>query len=623
MGVKGLRKMYVAAIVTLIGLQAIAAQDKSTRDDILAGLKADHPRTMLTNDRLAELKDMAQTDTVLQDYVSEVISRADRYMDSPKLEHKLRGPRLLHISRDCMNRVHNLALAYRWTGETKYADKAIDNMLTVCDFPDWNPSHFLDTAEMSNAVGTGYDWLYHYMDEKTRKKIRSGLIKLGLDPAIELYDKDKAWWTKSAFNWNQVCNGGLTVGALAVADTHPQKAEQIIKKAVETFPLALRTYSPDGAWGEGPGYWHYATMYTVFGLASMQTALGTDFGLTNIEGLDDSALFPIYTTGPTGIYVNFADAGERSRRRPMACMFWLAGKYDRQLYYNAEHKEVQKGRADPGHVMWYAPQKPTDEKVSLDKHFDGKVPVITMRSAWEDPDALFLSIKTGYNQVNHGHLDLGNFEIEALGLRWARDLGRDDYNLPGYWNSRKGGTRWTYYRLNSLSHSVPLLAGEGQDPTGKAHFIDVELNCDQPCAVLDMSSAYSDHAKRVRRGIALPNGRKGPVLIQDEYYIPNDKPTDVVWAMTTDADIKLNGSEATLTLKGEKMIARIISPSNAAFSKESAAQQPPEKDNKGVSRLLVKLDQPSGKTTIAVSLAPVWPEGPPPQIKKIMPLSRW
>jgi len=53
-----------------------------------------------------------------------------------------------------LRRVYALALAYRWTGQEKYARKAAENMLTVCAFKDWNPSHFLDTAEMSHAVGS-------------------------------------------------------------------------------------------------------------------------------------------------------------------------------------------------------------------------------------------------------------------------------------------------------------------------------------------------------------------------------------------------------------------------------------------------------------------------------------
>ena len=107
----------------------------------------------------------------------------------------------------------------------------------------------------------------------------------------------------------------------------------------------------------------------------------------------------------------------------------------------------------------------------LDRYFAGPVPVALLRSAWNDPEALWIGIKAGFNQVPHGHLDLGNFELDALGVRWAVDLGADDYNMPGYWDSRDGGRRWTYYRLNSQSHNVCTLDGQDQLATGTARFI--------------------------------------------------------------------------------------------------------------------------------------------------------
>ncbi|MBK9492384.1 MAG: heparinase II/III family protein [Haliscomenobacter sp.] len=58
-----------------------------------------------------------------------------------------------------------------------------------------------------------------------------------------------------------------------------------------------------------------------------------------------------------------------------------------------------------------------------------------------DPKALWLGIKGGINGSEHSHLDLGNFELEAGGVRWAKDLGSDDYNLPGYWTMGVNGQR--------------------------------------------------------------------------------------------------------------------------------------------------------------------------------------
>jgi hypothetical protein len=494
-------------------------------------------------------------------------------------------------------------------------------MLTVCAFADWNPSHFLDTAEMSHAVGLGYDWLYAYLDAETRAKIKAGLIKNGLEPGLAVYRKNSGW-VRSDYNWNQVCNGGLIIGALAIAESDPQYAQQIIPAAVQSLPRALASYGPDGAWGEGPGYWSYATHYTAYGLAALHTALGKDFGLLQIEGLSEAGNFPIYTAGPTGYYLNLADVGERSSRGPMPCMFWLARAYGNSLYAEAEHAEIAKRRASPQHVVWYvpAPQNALESR-DLDRYFRGPVEVALSRSAWNDPEALWVGVKAGYNQVNHGHLDLGNFELDALGVRWARDLGSDDYNMEGYWDSKRGGQRWSYYRLNSKSHSVPLLNGENQDPMAKSSFVNLDSQESSAFAIVDLSSAYEKYAKKVTRGVAMLEGRKA-VLIQDEFEI--EKPCEVTWAMTTDAEISVEKEgTAKLTLKGKTLIARVLSPAGAAFTVESAEQKPPQKTNKGVRRLLVRLPNAKDNVRVAVLLSPVWKDGKDVSSAEIQPLAQW
>jgi len=217
---------------------------------------------------------------------------------------------------------------------------------------------------------------------------------------------------------------------------------------------------------------------------------------------------------------------------------------------------------------------------------------------------LFVGVKAGYNQVNHGHLDLGNFELDALGVRWARDLGSDNYNLPGYWDGRRGGRRWSYYRLNSKSHNIPLLGGENQDAYAKSSVIKFVSEESSGLALIDLTSAYNKFAKKVTRGVRMLADRKA-VLVQDEFEI--EKPCELVWAMTTDAKIDIKEKDAAvLTLAGRKLIARILSPSVAGFAVESAEQKPPQKTNRGVRRLIVRLPKAKGNVRVAVLLSPVW-----------------
>ncbi|MEK7992694.1 MAG: hypothetical protein AAB403_02710, partial [Planctomycetota bacterium] len=116
---------------------------------VLETLDKDHPRLMLKNKDLENLKERHAKDKALQKCLRDVLEEADECAGRSMLTYKKIGPRLLSVSRECLRRVYALSLAYRWTGEEKYAQKAAENMLTVCAFNDWNPSHFLDTAEMS------------------------------------------------------------------------------------------------------------------------------------------------------------------------------------------------------------------------------------------------------------------------------------------------------------------------------------------------------------------------------------------------------------------------------------------------------------------------------------------
>lgn len=594
-----------------------AAVDPSA---VLNVLDKSHPRLMLKDKDLEHLKELYEKDKVLQKCVSDVLSEADKCAGKSMLTYRKIGPRLLSVSRECLHRIYALALAYRWTGEEKYAGKAVDNMLTVCAFEDWNPSHFLDTAEMSHAVGLGYDWLYSYMDAETRQKIKAGLIKNGLEPGLTAYQK--SWWAKSEHNWNQVCNGGLIVGSLAIAESDPQYAEQIIAAAVRSLPLAIKSYGPDGAWGEGPGYWSYATHYTAYGLAALQSALGNDFGLLKIEGLAEAGDFPIYTAGPTGYYLNLADVGERSSKRTLPCLFWLARTYDNPFYADDERAMLAKRSASPQHVVWYMPE-PVGKLPArdLDRYFRGPVEVAVFRSAWNNSESLWVGIKAGYNQVNHGHLDLGNFELDALGVRWVRDLGSDNYNFPGYWDGKRGGMRWSYYRLNSKSHSVPLLGGEDQDPMAISKFIKFESKKSSAFALIDLTSAYEKYAKKVTRGLAMMDGRQA-VLVQDEFEI--EKPCELVWAMTTDAEISLEKEWiARLTINGKELVARVLSPYHAPFTVESAEQKPPEKTNKGVKRLTLRLNDAKDNVRVAILLAPVWKDDRYTSSVELRPLAEW
>src|SRR5206468_12136345 len=103
--------------------------------------------------------------------------------------------------------------------------------------------HFLDTAEMTNAVAIGYDWLFDVLTPEQRKTLREAILNKGLLPGIKVY-LSKTGWPTNTNNWNQVCNGGMTMGALAIADEEPNIAEDVIVSARKSIKIAMDQFQP-------------------------------------------------------------------------------------------------------------------------------------------------------------------------------------------------------------------------------------------------------------------------------------------------------------------------------------------------------------------------------------------
>ena len=199
---------------------------------------------------------------------------------------------------------------------------------------------------------------------------------------------------------------------------------------------------------------------------------------------------------------------------------------------------------------------PREAGLPLDRYFRG-VEVATFRSSWDDPQAIFVGFKAGDNRAGHSHLDLGSFILEAQGVRWALDLGGDDYNLPGYFDRN----RWDYYRLRAEGHNTLVLnpgSGPDQDPEASAAIFRFRSGPDLSLAIADLTPAYARQAQRVWRGLSLVNRRQ--VLIQDE--IQAEKPVEVLWALHTAAEVRLSPDNRTayLSLGGARLAARILSP---------------------------------------------------------------
>jgi len=590
--------------------------------NILAHLHPTHPRLLATTQDFAELKQRVASDTQLQSWHAKLQAQGKELLTAAPSRYEIPdGLRLLATSRRVVDRIYTLALLYRLDGDRRYAERAWQELAAAANFPDWNPRHFLDTAEMTHAFAIGYDWLYDVWTPEQRSLLQQAIVEKGLKTALPIY-RARRWWAVAHHNWNQVCNGGIGMGALALADVEPQLAGETLHDALESIQLAMAEFAPDGAWKEGPGYWNYATSYNVIFLAGLQTALGTDFGLSRIGAFEQTGLFPIYLTGPLGRTFNYADGGDHSIFAPQ--MFWLARQFKQPICAWYERRTTAPSALD---LLWYDPAgaDPKATGLPLDKYFRA-AEVAVLRSDWDNPQALFVGFKAGDNKANHSHLDLGSFVFDATGVRWAVDLGADDYNLPGYF----GGQRWNYYRLRAEGQNTLVLnpgPGPDQDPAAQTRITRFASKPDRAFAIADLTPAYAKQARRVCRGIALLDHDQ--VLVQDE--VQADKPFELWWFMHTPASVRIadDGHTATLEQVGAQLRAEVLSPADAKFQIMDAQPLPasphPERQakNERIRKLAIHLTG-IRHTRLAVLLVPKpsKDEGAA-QAPKLSPLSEW
>ncbi len=167
-------------------------------------LSVTSPRIIFTMDVENALRKKIEKDEVVRTYYETIKIRGDIYLDFDLLERKKIGKRLLSVSREAIARISTLALLYRLDKDSKYLRRMEAEINNVCDFKDWNPSHFLDVAEMAFAVSIGIDWCGEYLSNETVINAKKALKEKALSASI----KDPPYgWITSEHNWNQVCNG--------------------------------------------------------------------------------------------------------------------------------------------------------------------------------------------------------------------------------------------------------------------------------------------------------------------------------------------------------------------------------------------------------------------------------
>lgn len=423
----------------------------------------------------------------------------------------------------------------------------------------------LEATEATACLAVGYDWLRGspLLNSIDRSRIRQALLKglrriedfaaLRFQPSqCEVSCKAAQTCSNSCWsNWNAVLNGTAIVTAVALENEVQGTDATLVQSVLDRAPITLQTYmrlfsyeptdpSRDGSYPEGPTYLNYSLEYFALADAALakraNTAAGFDFQGTGLQG---AGKFAMYMLSPNslmlkgaaglaqGVAFNFADSSI-GVLPSISMLSWL-GRYHNQPKYSAAAQLLGKAALsktvlrhtgsytmDAYSVLWFTDTTeewaPPETESVLFGELTGRGSLAILKRKVNNSLSLAGMLKGGMAaETPHGHMDVGEFILEANGRRWAFDLGLESYDAGNYFVLSNAFTpwRWTYLRANNFGHNVLTFGTSNQNTQALATVtLPTQPVSTQNYAVANLSKVYASKASAVRRLLALDGSGK-------------------------------------------------------------------------------------------------------------------
>jgi len=528
-------------------------------------LQKQSPRLVLNAEIEKNLRTKLKSDPLVQNIYKTIKFNAEGVikknlitLDIP--ENPTSQKNQLGISRDFLFRVNMLAMVYRIEKDKRMLKRLNDEVVAACNFPSWNPKHFLDVGEMSLAIALAIDWTASDLPKSTIDLAKKSLIEKGIKPSWPENGSTPSW-VNNTNNWNQVCNAGMIAASIAVAELEPELAAKTIHRSIEGMNNALHEYAPDGAYPEGPIYWGYGTQFSVVTAAMFESAFGTDFGLSKFQGFLESAVYAMLTISPSNKLYSYADCNEEAEAYGTFTLSWFAAKTGNKTFLDEKYfltspEEIKNfSRLAGAGLVWTAQfsEKVTTPLPTAWKG-GGANPVVIFTGGDKNPNGFYFGGKGGRGTVNHGNMDGGSFIFELNGVRWSIDPGNQSYGLlerAGFnlWASCQDCDRWKLLTKNNFGHSTLSVNNQLHVVDGKAEIIDFKDGT-QPTAIIDLTPAFKGQLKSAQRTFLKEDAAS--LIVEDKIEVSAETKW-ITWQMLTQADVQLVKGGAVLRQDGQTL----------------------------------------------------------------------
>jgi len=530
-----------------------------------ANLQKQSPRLVLNAEIEKNLRAKLQSDPLVQNIYKTIKFNAEGVLKSDLItldipDNPNSQKNQLGISRNFLFRVNMLAMVYRIEKDKHMLKRLNDEVIAACNFPSWNPKHFLDVGEMSLAIALALDWTAGDLPKSTIALAKKSLIEKGIKTSWPANGTTPSW-VYNTNNWNQVCNAGMIAASIAIAELEPELAAKTIYRSIDGMNKALREYAPDGAYPEGPIYWGYGTQFSVVTAAMFESAFGTDFGLANYPGFKQSAVYAMLTISPTNKLYSYADCDEEAEGYGNFTLSWFAAKTGNKTFLNEKYflsapEEVKNFSRLAGAGLVWTAQFTEKGSTSLPTAWEGggANPVVIFTGGEKNPNGFYFGAKGGRGTVNHGNMDGGSFIFELNGVRWSIDPGNQSYGLLerasfDLWGRCQDCDRWKLLTKNNFGHSTLSVNNQLHVVDGKAEIIDFK-DGPKPAATFELSPAFAGQLKSAQRRFVKESANS--LLVEDIVEISAETKW-ITWQMLTQADVQMVKGGAVLRQDGQTL----------------------------------------------------------------------
>ena len=487
-------------------------------------------------------------------------------------------------------------------GDDDYLNLLHDYVWVTCEETNWMlpqvdhmgielrvPATALDLAEIIVALSTK-------MENKIQDRVRQEIENRVLAPYLQ--HPNGYHWYKGTNNWNGVINGAIGCCFLLL-----EKDTERLARALEIVLVGLdafleTAFEPDGASGEGTGYWMYGLSNFICFSEMLRNRTRGGIDLLATDRVKQIAHYPIDAMLSPGRYFAYSDCDERVS---------LEVGLVTRLIERTGVEDLRGALAEPAGIsmglsrfhtvwrntFWWDGKRPAPPE--LDDVWLRKSDVVRLVSKTEDGTDVVLAAKAGNNGVSHNHNDIGHFVVHAGGETLLCDPEKGLYDLY-----RRHGHDANLF-ANSIGHSVPKIADTPQSKGAAfgGKILSSEIQEGKKQITMELAGAYvGTNLESLKRTLTLAGG---DLVLEDHFEFSGARPP-VEEAFVTWLDPAIDGATARISGEGQQLELEILEPTDATWDVQTYEEESSANRKKGILKRLT-YTLPAGTDIFRVRLS--------------------